>query len=100
MPPVKKPIAAGDVEPTPAEDAPAAPPAKTRAIEAWAEEIGYLPQFLGGNSLGGVNGNPAYWKYAAAKALMVARKKWEDGQQVTRAEFEAAFVEYDALRFG
>lgn len=93
--PTKKP-STEDMETAPAEPAP-----ETRAVEAWAEEAGYLPQFQGGNSLGGVIGNPAYWKYAAAKALMVARKKWmEDGQQVTRAEFEAAFVEYDALRFG
>lgn len=65
------------------------PSAETRAIEAWAEAKGMLPQWDGEvQTAVGIapRMNPTYWKFAAARAL----KKWEDGQQITEAEFDRA----------
>lgn len=55
-------------------------------IEKWAEALGYLPEFKGNTSTGAAIPNPEYWKFAAAKAF----RRWEDGQVVTEADFDAA----------
>ena len=75
------------VEEIPAE-APVVEPERA-PIEAWAERKGMLPQFYpsGATAIGlAANANPAYWKFAAAKAFM----RWSDGQSVTEAEFDEA----------
>lgn len=55
-----------------------------RTIETWGQAKGLWPQF----AKPGSRGNPEYWKYAAAKAFM----KWQDGQEVSEAEFDEALT--------
>jgi hypothetical protein len=68
---------------------------EVRSAARWAEDAGHLPQWLQESTVG-ARMNPAYWKFAATKALM----GWEDGTQMTRSEYEAAVAKQDAVRHG
>jgi hypothetical protein len=78
-------IAATESEPRPV----------TASLEAWGLAAGHLPMWLQESTVG-ARMNPAYWKFAATKALM----GWEDGTQMTRAEYEAAVAKQDSVRHG
>jgi hypothetical protein len=66
-----------------------------KSAAGWAEAAGHLPQWLQESTVG-ARMNPAYWKFAATKALM----GWEDGTQMTRSEYEAAVAKQGAVRHG
>lgn len=62
---------------------------EVRPVEAWAEAKAMLPMELRGRASGAAAINPQYWKFAAARAI----RRWQDGQQTTEAEFDAAVGE-------
>jgi hypothetical protein len=67
----------------------------TKTIEAWAEEKGYLPEFivskarLGSREVPQKRQNPKFVEFAMAKAA----RRWPQGKEVTAAEFDAAIKE-------
>lgn len=85
---------AEEAQETAAAPAPPAPepPAAKRAVEAWAEAKGMLPEFfpsapaaLGKIPLGSPR-NQNFVRFAAARGLL----SWVQGAEVTEAEFDAA----------
>ncbi|TAL29016.1 MAG: hypothetical protein EPN98_21475 [Phenylobacterium sp.] len=81
--------------------------APKKTVEAWASAKGMLPQIfpgedrspapgVAGDKLGsrmipigklkGPRANPAYWRFAAAKA----GAQWPENKEVTESEFDAA----------
>jgi hypothetical protein len=66
-----------------------------KTIEAWAEEKGYLPEFvtvparLGSREVPRKRQNPKFPAFAMGKA----HRRWPQGKEVTEAEFDEAIKE-------